>query len=82
MDELHSTEVESNPRDPVTSYLSGINANTTPFPPLYTLSERKKRAAEAPAYNWSVQYWPEIMRFARQTEHSTEGTGANLGGSG
>lgn len=32
---------------------------------LYTLCERKKRAAEALAYNGLVQSWPEIMRMAR-----------------
>ncbi len=32
---------------------------------LYTLCERKKRAAEALAYNRLVQSWPEIMRLAR-----------------
>jgi putative DNA methylase len=31
---------------------------------LYTLSERKKRAAEALSYNALVQSWPEIMRLA------------------
>jgi putative DNA methylase len=33
---------------------------------LYTLCERKKRAAEALAYNGLVQSWPEISRLARQ----------------
>ncbi|MFZ1124206.1 MAG: DUF1156 domain-containing protein [Candidatus Baltobacteraceae bacterium] len=33
---------------------------------LYTLCERKKRAAEALAYNGLVQSWPEIIRLARQ----------------
>ncbi len=32
---------------------------------LYTVCERKKRAAEALAYNGLVQSWPEIMRLAR-----------------
>ncbi|TRZ75305.1 MAG: DUF1156 domain-containing protein, partial [Deltaproteobacteria bacterium] len=32
---------------------------------LYTLCERKKRAAEALSYNGLVQSWPEIMRLAR-----------------
>jgi putative DNA methylase len=31
---------------------------------LYTLSERKKRAAEALSYNALVQSWPEIVRLA------------------
>jgi len=34
---------------------------------LYTLCERKKRAAEALSYNGLVQSWPEIMRLARAT---------------
>jgi len=33
---------------------------------LYTLCERKKRAAEALAYNALVQSWPEITRLARE----------------
>ena len=32
---------------------------------LYTLCERKKRAAEALSYNGLVQSWPEIMRLAQ-----------------
>jgi putative DNA methylase len=34
---------------------------------LYTLCERKKRAAEALAYNGLVQSWPEIIRLARES---------------
>ena len=33
---------------------------------LYTLCERKKRAAEALSYNSLVQSWPEITRLARE----------------
>jgi putative DNA methylase len=33
---------------------------------LYTLCERKKRAAEALAYNGLVQSWPEIFRLAHE----------------
>jgi putative DNA methylase len=33
---------------------------------LYTICERKKRAAEALAYNGLVQSWPEITRLARE----------------
>jgi putative DNA methylase len=33
---------------------------------LYTLCERKKRAAEAMAYNGLVQSWPEITRLAHE----------------
>jgi putative DNA methylase len=33
---------------------------------LYTVCERKKRAAEALAYNGLVQSWPEITRLARE----------------
>jgi putative DNA methylase len=37
---------------------------------LYTICERKKRAAEALAYNSLVQSWPEIGRLAREREHT------------
>jgi putative DNA methylase len=33
---------------------------------LYTLCERKKRAAKALSYNGLVQSWPEITRLARE----------------
>jgi putative DNA methylase len=33
---------------------------------LYTVCERRKRAAEALAYNGLVQSWPEIVRLARE----------------
>jgi putative DNA methylase len=33
---------------------------------LYTVCERKKRAAEAWSYNGLVQSWPEITRLARE----------------
>jgi putative DNA methylase len=33
---------------------------------LYTICERKKRAAEALAYNGLVQSWPEIVRLAQE----------------
>jgi putative DNA methylase len=33
---------------------------------LYTLCERKKRAAEALSYNGLVQSWPEITRLSRE----------------
>lgn len=33
---------------------------------LYTVSERKKRAADALSYNALVQSWPEITRLARE----------------
>ena len=35
---------------------------------LYTLCERKKRAAEALSYNSLVQSWPEITRLARERQ--------------
>ena len=42
---------------------------------LYTLCERKKRAAEALSYNSLVQSWPEITRLARdEREHEAEQT--------
>ena len=43
---------------------------------LYTLSERKKRAAEALSYNALVQSWPEIARLAQ--ERKSEATQATL----
>lgn len=33
---------------------------------LYTLCERKKRAADALAYNGLVQSWPELLRLAEE----------------
>ena len=33
---------------------------------LYTVCERKKRAAEALSYNALAQSWPEITRLARE----------------
>src|SRR5436305_15149638 len=33
---------------------------------LYTVCERKKRAAEALSYNGLVQSWPEITRLSRE----------------
>ena len=39
---------------------------------LYTLCERKKRAAEALAYNGLVQSWPEIVRLARERPSGIE----------
>jgi putative DNA methylase len=38
---------------------------------LYTVCERKKRAAEALAYNGLVESWPEIARLARETPQAT-----------
>ncbi len=35
---------------------------------LYSICERKKRAAEALSYNGLVQSWPEITRLARERE--------------
>ena len=43
---------------------------------LYTLCERKKRAAEALSYNGLVQSWPEIARLAQ--ERKSEATQATL----
>jgi putative DNA methylase len=37
---------------------------------LYTLCERKKRAAEAMSYNGLVQSWPEITRLASEAARS------------
>ena len=44
---------------------------------LYTLCERKKRAAEALSYNALVQSWPEITRLARE-EQKAEAEQASL----
>jgi putative DNA methylase len=43
---------------------------------LYTLSERKKRAADALSYNALVQSWPEITKLAREggTAHTQQPT--------
>jgi putative DNA methylase len=38
---------------------------------LYTVCERKKRAAEALQYNALVQSWPEIMRLAQDSAAAT-----------
>jgi putative DNA methylase len=39
---------------------------------LYTLCERKKRAADALSYNGLVQSWPEIVRLAREGAQRAE----------
>jgi putative DNA methylase len=39
---------------------------------LYTLCERKKRAADALSYNALVQSWPEIVRLAREGAQRAE----------
>ena len=39
---------------------------------LYTVCERKKRAAEALAYNSLVQSWPEIVRLAEEQSRQSE----------
>ena len=46
---------------------------------LYTLCERKKRTAEALAYNGLVQSWPEIVRLSREGTKSTPAQGAMFG---
>jgi putative DNA methylase len=46
---------------------------------LYTLCERKKRAAEALAYNGLVQSWPEIARLAREGSKPRTEQGALFG---
>lgn len=38
---------------------------------LFTIAERKKRAADALAYNGLVQSWPEIVRLAREAPRQT-----------
>ena len=42
---------------------------------LYTLCERKKRPAEALAYNGLVQSWPEIVRLTREDLKQQPGQG-------
>jgi putative DNA methylase len=42
---------------------------------LYTICERKKRAAEALSYNALVQSWPEITRLAREKPISADMSG-------
>ena len=49
---------------------------------LYTLCERKKRAAEALAYNGLVQSWPEIMRLAVESNKSKREQGGLFGDAG
>lgn len=39
---------------------------------LYTICERRKRAAEALSYNALVQSWPEIVRLADRSRNGTE----------
>jgi putative DNA methylase len=46
---------------------------------LYTLCERKKRAADALAYNGLVQSWPEIARLAREGGTPKDEQGALFG---
>jgi len=45
---------------------------------LYTLCERKKRAAEAMSYNGLVQSWPEIVRLSREVQPESPAQGALL----
>jgi putative DNA methylase len=45
---------------------------------LYTICERKKRAAEALAYNGLVKSWPEISRLAREGGTSMPGAQGGL----
>ncbi len=49
---------------------------------LYTICERKKRAAEALAYNGLVQSWPEITRLAHEGGKSKIEQGGLFEGSG
>jgi putative DNA methylase len=46
---------------------------------LYTLCERKKRTAEALAYNGLVQSWPEITRLAKEGGKSKTEQGGLFG---
>ena len=49
---------------------------------LYTLCERRKRAAEALAYNGLVQSFPEIARLAPREREGDSRAGAFVRGSG
>ena len=42
---------------------------------LYTISDRKKRSADALSYNGLVQSWPEIIRLAREESAGQGGEG-------
>ena len=46
---------------------------------LYTICERKKRAAEALAYNGLVQSFPEIVRLAREGDKPKAAQGGLFG---
>ena len=46
---------------------------------LYTVCERKKRAAEGLAYNGLVQSWPEIVRLAQDSAVAPAATQGELG---
>jgi putative DNA methylase len=46
---------------------------------LYTMCERKKRAAEALAYNSLVQSWPEIVRLAQEEKAKVQEQGELFG---
>jgi len=45
---------------------------------LYTLCERKRRAADAIPYNALVQSWPEILRLAQQTQSTSPNQSRDL----
>lgn len=49
---------------------------------LYVVAERKKRAAEALAYNSLVQSWPEIARLAQDPARSAPAQGGLFGNTG
>lgn len=49
---------------------------------LYSLCERKKRAAEALSYNALVQSWPEIIRLAQEGGRPKEKVGELFGDEG
>lgn len=48
---------------------------------LYSMCERKKRAAEALSYNGLVQSWPEVMRLGREGGSARQAQGALFGAS-
>lgn len=68
------TEGESGASEPVAKLGSRAEAARELCYRLFTLCERKKRAAEALAYNGLVQSWPEITRLAHQLGRNAQQT--------
>ena len=60
-----ATPLSANPAFRIPSRICSASASELAYR-LCTICERKKRAAEALAYNGLVQSWPEIVRLARE----------------